>query len=69
MVIYITEAAAPAPPANSRTAPPSGISNDPDSGIPMMQPVTPQSLSRPESARAAPSVEPAIQTIAREDRE
>ena len=69
MVIYITEAAAPAPPANSRTALPSGISNDPDSGIPMMQPATPQSLSRPESARAAPSAEPAIQTIAREDRE
>ena len=35
----------------------------------MMQPATPQSLSRPESARAAPSVELAIQTIAREDRE
>ena len=69
MVIYITEAAAPAPPANSRTAPPSGIFDDPDSGIPMMQPATPQSLSRPESARAAPSVEPAIQTIAWEDRE
>jgi len=69
MIIYITEAAAPAPPANSRTAPQLGISNDPDSGIPMMQPATPQSLSRPESARAAPSAEPAIYRISQEDRQ
>lgn len=29
----------------------------------MMQPVTPQSLSRPESARAAPSAEPALAAV------
>jgi glycosyltransferase involved in cell wall biosynthesis len=62
MAIYITEAAAPAPPANSRTALP-GIFDDPDSSITMMQPVTPQSLSRPESARAAPSAEPTLAAV------
>jgi len=62
MTIYITEAAAPAPPANCRAAPPlPGSSHDPDSGTTMMQPVTPQSLSRPESTRA--SAEPALAAV------
>jgi hypothetical protein len=63
MVIYITEAAAPAPPANSRTAPLGGFSMTRHSGIPMMQPATPQPLSRPESVHAAPSPEPTLATV------
>jgi len=41
-----------------------GSSDDPDSGTTMIQPATPQNLSRPESARA--SAEPGIYRIFRE---
>jgi len=39
------------------------LPDDPDSGIPMMQPATPQPLSCPEST---PAAEPAIRSIPRE---
>jgi hypothetical protein len=41
------------------------LPDDPDSGIPMIQPATPQNLSRPEST---PSAEPGVYRIFREDR-
>jgi hypothetical protein len=63
----ILNAAAPGPPVWPAAA--LFISTTQHSGIPMMQPATPQPLSCPESARAAPSPEPTIQSISREDRE
>jgi len=67
-ISYLVEAAAPAPfPGPSGGGrprySPSGTSSDQHSGIPMMQPVTPQSLSFPESVLGASSAEPGLVAV------